>query len=400
MADATPRRTLVLTERVPRPCRLTPDEADFLLATQRGRLELLPTRKRHVYRLTSLGHVGVIVAPTCRIVLRPKIPLHNLFHLLDPDAVPPAAPDVIAAAPGAEVVNFLACQFAARLRERLAAGLHRGYVERADRGPVLQGRLDVRAQMRDAGTHKEQLHSQLVDFTVDVACNRIARATAEHLSSSPLVDHALRTELRHSLASLAEVQNVVVTPPLLDAAAADPLTPSYRPLLDLCRLLLDGLGLNDQAGTLAAPAFLLDMERVFERYVTRGVAEAFAGRADYRVAAQQSYAFHQPVAGRPDLLMRPDVAVERDGRPCLLVDAKWKRPRGLRVPTEDVYQMLAYAAGLGVERVVLVYPGKRDRGWEYALQQAPVRVEVRTLRVTGTAEACRRSLRRLGRQFL
>jgi hypothetical protein len=47
--------------------------------------------------------------------------------------------------------------------------------------------------------------------------------------------------------------------------------------------------------------------------------------------------------------------------------------------------------------VVLVYPGKRDRGWHYALLQAPVRVAVRTLRVTGTAEECRRSLRRLGR---
>src|SRR5260370_21185456 len=133
MDEPTPRRTLVLTERVPRRCRLTPDEADFLLATQRGRIELLPTGKRHVYQLTSLGYVGAIVGPTCRLVLRPKIPLRNVLNLLDPDAAPPTDTDAIAAAPGDEVLNFLAAQFVIRLRERLAVRLQRGYAERANR---------------------------------------------------------------------------------------------------------------------------------------------------------------------------------------------------------------------------------------------------------------------------
>ncbi len=39
----------------------------------------------------------------------------------------------------------------------------------------------------------------------------------------------------------------------------------YGPLLDLCRLLADALGPTDAAGTTACPAFLLDMERVFEQ---------------------------------------------------------------------------------------------------------------------------------------
>jgi len=41
------------------------------------------------------------------------------------------------------------------------------------------------------------------------------------------------------------------------------------------RLLADALGPSDVGGTTPFPAFLLDMERVFERYVTRGVTEAF-----------------------------------------------------------------------------------------------------------------------------
>ncbi len=397
MDDAPARRTLVLTERVPRVCRLTPAEADFLLRTQRGRLELLPTRRRNKYRLMATGHVGVVVADTFRVVIRPKIPLRNLYHLVDPDVALPAETDTVAATPGDEILTFLAGQFASRLRERVAAGLQRGYAEREHQGPVLQGRLDVSAQLRDAGAHKGQLHSHLDDFTTDVACNQVLRATVERLSASPLVADGTAAELRQTLPCFAEVRDVAITPALLDAACADRTAEAYRPLLDLCRLLLGGLGLHEKVGTLSAPAFLLDMEQVFERYVTRGVQAAFPAGKRASACVQKSYSFHHAVAGQPDLLVRPDVTVERGGKPYLLVDAKWKRTAGPRVPTADVYQMLAYAAGLGVGRVVLVYPGKRDRVWEYELLHAPVRVEVRTLRVTGTAAACRRSLRRFGR---
>ena len=86
--------------------------------------------------------------------------------------------------------------------------------------------------------------------------------------------------------------------------------------------------------------------------------------------------------------------IERDGRPVAVLDAKWKRLRGTPLVTEDVYQVLAYAAALGVDRAVLVYPGRRNRVWEYALARAPVVVEVRTLRVLGSREACARSLQR------
>jgi 5-methylcytosine-specific restriction enzyme subunit McrC len=390
--DAFPARTLVLTERKPHACRLAPDDVDFLLANQRGRVEVLPTSRRQVYRLTATGYVGILVAPRRRIVIRPKIPLRNLFHLLDPDADLPANTNAAAPA-GDEALNFLAAQFVARLRERLEAGLHRGYAERAHQGPILQGRIDVVAQMRDALAAKEQLHSRLDDFTADVPCNRAVRAVAECLSASPLVEQRICAQLRQTLSAFADVQALPLSATLFDNAGADPLAAAYRPLLDLCRVLGEALG------TQSAPGFLLDMEQVFERYVTRGVVAAFASSRRHSIAVQKSYRFHQPVSDHADLMMRPDIAIERDGRPCLVVDAKWKRTAGGHIPTDDLYQMLAYAAGLGAERVVLVYPGKRDRRRILDLLQTPVQVAVWTLRVTDTPERCRSSLRRFGRSL-
>jgi hypothetical protein len=78
-----------------------------------------------------------------------------------------------------------------------------------------------------------------------------------------------------------------------------------------------------------------------------------------------------------------------------VVDAKWKRLSPTGLPSDDVYQVLAYAAALGVPRAVLVYPGGRTRRWEYPT--AGPRLEVWSLRVTGAPEKCDRARRRFAR---
>src|SRR5439155_6114159 len=101
-----------LTERTAAECRLTPDDVDFLLAAHRAHVRLTPTRQRDVYRLTPGGHVGTIVAPSCRLLIRPKIPVRNLFYLLDPSGPVPVAEDRTTAAPGADLLDLLAAHLA------------------------------------------------------------------------------------------------------------------------------------------------------------------------------------------------------------------------------------------------------------------------------------------------
>ncbi len=113
-------RTVTLTERVPRLVRLPPAAADFLRAGWRHAVALTPTRRRHRYRLTPLGHVGVLPAPGVRLVIRPKIPLRNVFFMLDPAAPLPAAADATEPEPAGPLLEFLAGQLARQMAERHA----------------------------------------------------------------------------------------------------------------------------------------------------------------------------------------------------------------------------------------------------------------------------------------
>jgi 5-methylcytosine-specific restriction enzyme subunit McrC len=390
------RRTLILTERRPHVSRLAADDVAFLLEHYRGLLEVLPTGRRDRYRLTALGCAGIIVSPTCRLVIRPKVPLANIFAMIDPLADLPSESDRIAPEKGTEALDFLAGQLARRMAERVTAGLHRAYREQREQGTVLHGRIDLSAQLREAPGRKDQLHSQYDELTLDVPCNRAVKAAAEAILLSPLLGAEVQAALRQALAGFEGVPSAPWSARLWDKIAAERLPPAYRPLLDLGRLLAESLTLNDAVGSTPAPSFLLDLERVFEMHVTRGIVEAFAQRRDHVVVVQAMHTVNEPVADQPDLIMRPDLTINRDGRTIVVIDVKWKRlPRNAE--PADLYQVLAYGTALGAEKIVLVYPGRRWSIREYRFTQTPLRLMICTLRVSGTREACLRSVQRLAR---
>ncbi len=387
--------TWVLTERTPAEVPLSPEAVDYLLAHHRAHLRLLPTRASGVFRVTATGHVGTILAPDCRLVLQPKIPLRNVLYLLEPDAALPPADGP--AGDDGDMLDLLAVQLARLLTERTAAGLRRGYREQADAGAYLQGRLDVAAQLRDAAQRRDRLHCRFDDFTTDVPCNQLPRATAERVLAWPLLDAPVRQALRQALLPFADAQPVPLDGRLFDAALADRLNAEYRPLLALCRLLAEALAPAPAAGPASGPAFLLNLERVFEDFLlSRLVAGFEAAPGGVRALPQPWCRVAAPGGSRPELALRPDLTLERAGRTVLVLDAKWKRLPAARLLTADVYQMLAYCAALDARRAVLVYPGRRDRAWHYELGQGPAtRLTVRTLCVTGNRARLGRAVRRL-----
>src|SRR5262245_55009961 len=190
-------RTIILTERRSTEVELPEDDLAFLLENHARHLRLEPSRRSGHYRLTPTRLVGVIVGPSCRIVLRPKLPLASLSYLIDSKT-----PLYLQQGPdteGAQLLDLLALRLAALLGERVRAGLHLGYVESPGEGPLLEGRLDMARQLRQPEPQPRVFHFQRDEQTVDIACNRAIRGVAERLLASPLLDETSRAALRSSL---------------------------------------------------------------------------------------------------------------------------------------------------------------------------------------------------------
>ena len=389
----SPKRTNFLTERAAAEVQLTVADVNSLLASPNSRIEVQPTEGRGRYRLTPRGVVGTLVLPSCRLVIRPKVPLDSFLHLLDPLAVWSTQRDQVVAEPEGDLLNFLGGQLARLLEERSAAGLRRDYRERAECSPILQGRLDVAAQLRQGAVSRDRLHCVRDEFTADVICNQIARTTGELVLANPLVGSDARASLERALDTYQGVDKIALNESVF-AGAVDSRSPGYGPLLELCRFLAEHLQPGVAAGAFPAPAFLVDMERVFERYVADGLRQRFSVARGWTVEAQLARAI-----AVPDLVIRPDLCLARHGRLRLVADTKWKDLGSSPVNSTDAYQVIAYAIGLGARRAALLYPGDCNRVWTYDIPRARMFLSIQTLRVIGGRDRFRRSMHNLAREL-
>ncbi len=136
----------------------------------------------------------------------------------------------------------------------------------------------------------------------------------------------------------------VVRPPMTR------LNQRYEPALRLAALILRAASIDAPKGALAATAFVFDMNKVFEDFVTTALRESmvrFGGelRAQWR--------------GRLDierqLQIIPDLTWWVHGSCAAVADAKYKALTPSGMPNADAYQMLAYCTALTLERGFLIY---------------------------------------------
>jgi 5-methylcytosine-specific restriction enzyme subunit McrC len=168
------------------------------------------------------------------------------------------------------------------------------------------------------------------------------------------------------IAAFEDVADVAPLPGELDRLVFDRQGARYRRAMEWVRWILALLSPALRAGSASAPAFLFDMNRVFElavenvlrRRIEAGGIELHAQETGRHLARLQVGAGGRAYGLKPDLIVRRGRAVR------LIADAKWKRvevtPSGYLKPARsDVYQMHAYAAAFGVDRLALIYPAHR-----------------------------------------
>lgn len=378
-------RTIHLRERRPRDLHLPADVVRTLIGLPSRPLDLVPLGGRR-WRVTPRGVAGVLLTSSVRFHIRPKLPLGNLLRLIDPDLPLPAEEDFSQAHPGGEVLTILVRRLLELLTQRVRAGLRRDYVEVKQTDGFARGRIDIGEQMRKTDRRPDRFETRTSEWTVDQPSNRLPRSTIEFLLAHPLVDPVSRSSLRSMLGHFREVTSVPLNPRDFDPMPLDRLHADYAPLLDLCRRLAGMLTTAGETGSSAVPAFLLEMDHLFEGWIGRGLRERLPKR---EVALQSSLA----VFDSPDsAVLRPDILISKRGKVVRVLDVKWKSLHGGMPTPADLHQILSYSLLTGCRRVGLVYPGSANALRRHRVTGSDVEVAMMRVQVTGDADAGRRAL--------
>jgi 5-methylcytosine-specific restriction enzyme subunit McrC len=322
-----------------------------------------PGRNGH-WLLRAGSRVGAVRTPGGPVVrIMPKTPVSRLFFLLGFSLDPARAwrdsrEGTVDTGAYDDVVPALAYAVERQIDGALRQGVLQGYREVEESALVVRGRLREAEQIRRHFGRMPPVEIAYDAYTADTAENRILRAAAERLLRLPDVPRPVRRRLAHQRARLTGAL------PLIRGQELPRWHPSrlnsrYQPALRLAEAVLRGTSPEHRpagANQLTVDGFLLDMNKLFEDFVTVALREAVR---EHGLTARLQDPHHLDMAGL--VRMRPDLVVRTgDGRtPLAVVDAKYKVEKADGFLNADLYQALAYATVLGLGEAHLVYAAGR-----------------------------------------
>jgi len=358
------------TERVDPPTSADLDLAARLNSELERKLELRWLQGDRL-EVVSSSWVGVVHLTNVSINVRPKYVgselgvVQMLSYANDPKSFRRISGQRTLDAKGSDLVDLICLLLAEEAQMLLRDGLLHDYVTEEDSLTTLRGSLRFREQAIHRYGQLDVLECRFDDFRSDVIENQLLR-TGLSVAARVAGPGELQKRLRRLELATADLTELGPNDSSFyrERIAYARRNERYRSAHDLAYLLLDNVGVHDLFGQGRAKsfAFLLNMNRLFEIFVTTLVDEAFA-REPWRVTGQRSLrsVIQDRVTGRRYASIIPDIVMS-NGSETVPFDCKYKLYGSNRkISTSDIFQSFVYAYALSSDsadgtRAGIIYP--------------------------------------------
>jgi hypothetical protein len=325
-------------------------------------------------RVRTGGMVGAMVRGTLRVEVRPRhmsraVTLGLVLgsggldaHILPADH-----------APDDDLLRLVALAFLGAVGRLFQRGLRRDYREAIVRTDPLRGEVDLERwhgpRSPDGGMHP---WCRVRERTADLPEHRMLHAALRRLSRSVVLDVAPRQRAAALAARLDDVPCEAPPRSGWPHLRREGLFAPYAAPLGLAEVVLEGLLSENLEGEADGRGFLLDLDRLFERWLAAELSRL--APEGWRVVAQETASICSPTLHR-----HLDVAVhDPTGSLVAILDAKNKSFEGGIPARDDVHQIVTYMATqkcrLGV--LVGVQPGDELPPQEYRLRGDMGRLQI------------------------
>lgn len=340
-------RTISLRESGTSVVQLCREDARWLQKS--GAANVLLGPEKGLYKVHVGNVAGLISNGAITVEIEPKMHVGEMMWLLSYAATGVKLREENVAAAPTDCVEALAVILAKFVGDVVAGGLPRGYREVEETGPTLRGRLRFDDQLARHHGRLNPLEQSFHEFGPNIAENQIMRAACARslqclaAAAQPSTGE-VQSKLRRLLREFASVDSLVPGAPL----------PLWRrsaqnrqawPAIELAEMILRGGGVDVLSGQQDSLGLVIDMPRVFEAAVARGLDEV---SAEWTVRSQNARSLSKD--GRHTV--RPDIIMESGGKLVAVADTKYKDGA---VSVGDLYQMFTYASLFGVDRAHLIY---------------------------------------------
>ena len=383
-------RSIELREYEPSdPVVLAVAERDAL-STAIPSLRITPaTGAQDAYTLTPGSTVGALELGALSIRIRPKLSIQRVLYLASQAMnVVDFREEPFGFDEEASPQNILAPTFIAAAQRAFSRGLLHGYRNVEDTLTTIRGRIDFAEQLRRRYDVPLPVEVRYDDFTEDTLVNRLVKAAGRRLAGLQIGDARWRHGLRRIDATLANVTLVGVPRSQVPTIEFDRLNEHYREVVQLSRLILRHAALDAVRGDVPASGFLMDMNVVFQEFVTSALRQQL-GLSERSFRSDAGSAAGYLDANRR-IALRPDFTWWERGTCVFAGDAKYKITKDGSGTNADLYQALAYATALNLPGALLAYAEGQPSA--HVVSHAHKRIDVVTVEMSGTIQDLRASV--------
>ncbi|MXX00017.1 MAG: hypothetical protein F4Z41_05100 [Acidimicrobiia bacterium] len=338
-----------------------------------------PAEMEGTYLLRPGSDVGAVEIEDLSILIHPKIGIPQLLSLacyamgivkhqdlrMFDFRRDEALPDVLARA------------LSDAARQAFRKGLLHGYRTEEETLYGIKGRIRFDDQLRRRYAIAMPVEVRYDEFTNDILANQLVKAATLRLGRFQLRSEQARRGLGWVGGTLSGVSVAEFPPRRVPEVDFDRLNGHYRLVVELARLILRHSEFQSTRGEVRASGFLVNMDRLFEEFVTRALREALgvSNRTFRKVCARDNVTLDE----NHHVGLLPDLSWW-DGGVCRFVgDAKYKPVSYRRIPNADLYQMLAYSTAFNLPGGMLIYAEGQADPIIHKVRHAGKRLEVAAL---------------------
>ena len=380
-------REIDLREYASTECTLSVAQRDALLREKAtlGLSSIEPILgSKDIYRLTARSTVGAVEIGDLSVFIEPKIGIPQLLSLAcyAMGVVKPQEDKLFDFEEKETLPDTLALALAAAARRAFRQGLLHGYRMEEEALHTVRGRIRLNEQIRRRFGIVPPVEVRYDEFTADILANRLVKAAAGRLGRMRLRSQAAHHGLGLVAGVLEQVSPVEFPPSAVPELRFDRLNEHYRGVVGLSRLILRHSAFESGRGAVRASGFLLDMNTLFQEFVTVALRENL--RVSDRTLRSDGRGPEFRLDEKGSVRLEPDLSWWDDGACTFVGDAKYKNLTGASVPNSDLYQLLTYATALDLPGGLLIYAHGEASAASYDVRYANKQLEVATLNLSGT----------------
>jgi 5-methylcytosine-specific restriction enzyme subunit McrC len=227
-------------------------------------------------------------------------------------------------------------------------GLHRDYISHEDDLPGLRGQIRISESVKRQTRPKGRLVCAFDEFTENSLHNQVLKSVIMLLLRHGNVKTESKKSLRKLILYFAHVENIVPSDIRWDALKYHRNNASYRMLIEICRLTVEGLLLTTEAGVHKLATWIQDekMYYLYQRFV-------FAYYKRHHSELNPSAAhidWDITVGEKSEYLPRMETDITlQNGDKKLLIDTKYYRKTmsynqhgGMKYDSSHLYQIYTY----------------------------------------------------------